>query len=117
MHAVIESAPTTWSLKSLQLGPALLRRRRTRKLAHRGPLCLGVRQSPYWLGIRLVVAAPNSPIDELGEKERASTHSRKRRCAKLEPQIPVPFNAFHCIPIRNTNEIASIALPSGSAAF
>jgi hypothetical protein len=38
----------------------------------------------------------------------------KRRCAADDEQIPVAFNAFLCIPVRNTNKIASIASLSGT---
>jgi hypothetical protein len=41
-------------------------------------------------------------------------HSWKRRCAELDEQIPVAFNAFHCIPVRNTKRIAFIASRSGT---
>ena len=43
-----------------------------------------------------------------------ATHSWKRRCAADEEQTPVALSAFHCIPVRKTSRIASIASRSGT---
>jgi hypothetical protein len=56
----------------------------------------------------------SSPCRQTSWNTPASTHSWKRRCADEEEQIAVAFNAFHCIPVRNTNKIASIASRSGT---
>ena len=42
------------------------------------------------------------------------THSWKRRCAELDEQIPVAFNAFHCMLVRSTSRIAFSASRSGT---
>ena len=54
------------------------------------------------------------PCRQISWKTPASTHTWNRRCAADEEQIPVVFNAFHCIPVRNTRRIASIASRSGT---
>jgi hypothetical protein len=51
----------------------------------------------------------NNPCRQISSKTPARSHSWKRRCAELDEQIPVALSAFHCIPVRNTNRIASIA--------
>ena len=75
---LLASAATTWNVEPLQLAPtlvaALLYLRRTRTLARRGTPVAGTRQFLFWLGIALVVAALNSPIDELGEKDFFFVH-------------------------------------------
>ena len=47
-------------------------------------------------------------------RRRLRSQSWKRRCAEEEWQIPVAFSAFHCIPVRRTRRIASIASRSGT---
>jgi hypothetical protein len=42
-------------------------------------------------------------------KTPASTHSRKRRYAAEQEQISVSSSAFHCMPVRSTSKMASIA--------
>lgn len=68
----IASIATSWNVEPLQLVPTLLAAgaylRRTRTLSGRGQPVPGWRQFLFWLGIALVVAALNSPIDELGEE-------------------------------------------------
>jgi cytochrome c oxidase assembly factor CtaG len=70
--APVASIATSWNLEPLQLAPTLLVSyaylRRTRTLARRGQPVAGWRQFLFWLGIALVIAALNSPIDELGEQ-------------------------------------------------
>ena len=56
----------------------------------------------------------SSPCRQISWKTPARSHSWKRRCAELDEQIPVAFKAFHCIPVRSTNKIASIASRSGT---
>src|SRR5207249_5593915 len=74
----IASIATSWNLEPLQLAPTLLAAfaylRRTRTLARRGQPVPGWRQFLFWLGIALVVAALNSPIDELGEEHFFFVH-------------------------------------------
>jgi cytochrome c oxidase assembly factor CtaG len=69
---LIASIATSWNVEPLQLAPtaiaALLYLRRTRTLKRRGQPVAGWRQFLFWLGIGLVVAALNSPIDSLGEE-------------------------------------------------
>jgi cytochrome c oxidase assembly factor CtaG len=70
--APVASIATSWNLEPLQLAPTLLVSyaylRRTRTLARRGQPVPGWRRFLFWLGIALVIAALNSPIDELGEQ-------------------------------------------------
>jgi len=54
------------------------------------------------------------PWRQNSAKTPACAHSWKRRCAELEEQIPVAVSAFHCIPVRKTSRIASIASRSGT---
>jgi cytochrome c oxidase assembly factor CtaG len=74
----VASIATSWNLEPLQLAPTLLAAfaylRRTRTLARRGQPVPGWRQFLFWLGIALVVAALNSPIDELGEQHFFFVH-------------------------------------------
>jgi hypothetical protein len=56
----------------------------------------------------------SSPCRQISWNTPACSHSWKRRCADDDEQIPVAFNAFHCIPVRSTNKIASIASRSGT---
>ena len=56
----------------------------------------------------------SSPCRQISWNTPACSHSWKRRCAELDEQIPVAFKAFHCIPVRSTNRIASIASRSGT---
>ena len=74
----IASIATSWNLEPLQLVPTLLAAyaylRRSRTLARRGQPVPGWRQFLFWLGIALVVAALNSPIDELGEEHFFFVH-------------------------------------------
>jgi hypothetical protein len=56
----------------------------------------------------------NSPCRQISANTPARSHSWNRRCAELDEQIPVAFNAFHCIPVRSTSRIASIASRSGT---
>jgi hypothetical protein len=44
----------------------------------------------------------------------ASTHSLKRRYAAEQEQMPVQSSAFHCMPVRSTSRIASIAARFGT---
>jgi cytochrome c oxidase assembly factor CtaG len=75
---LLGSAATTWNLEPLQLAPtlvvSLLYLRRTRTLARRGQPVAGWRQFLFWLGIALVVAALDSPIDALGEEDFFFVH-------------------------------------------
>ena len=54
------------------------------------------------------------PWRQISWKTPACSHSWKRRWAELEEQMPVTFKAFHCIPVRSTKRIASIASRSGT---
>jgi cytochrome c oxidase assembly factor CtaG len=69
---LLASIATQWNLEPLQLVPTLVAAfaylRRTRTLKRRGQPVPGWRQFLFWLGIGLVIAALNSPIDELGEQ-------------------------------------------------
>jgi hypothetical protein len=56
----------------------------------------------------------NNPCLQISANTPACSHSWNRRCAELDEQIPVAFNAFHCIPVRSTSRIASIASRSGT---
>jgi len=56
----------------------------------------------------------SSPWRQNSANTPASVHSWKRRWAELEEQIPVALSAFHCIPVRKTSKIASIASRSGT---
>jgi cytochrome c oxidase assembly factor CtaG len=75
---LIASIATDWNVEPLQLAPTLLVSfaylRRTRTLARRGQPVAGWRQFLFWLGIALVIAALNSPIDELGEEHFFFVH-------------------------------------------
>lgn len=42
------------------------------------------------------------PNSHIFSNTPASVHSWNRRCAEDDEQIPVLFNAFHCIPVRST---------------
>ena len=64
--------------------------------------------------IPTTVSYSTRPCLQISWKTPASTHSWKRRCAADDEQIPVAESAFHCIPVRNTNKIASIASRSGT---
>jgi len=72
------SIATSWNLEPLQLAPTLVVSyaylRRTRTLKRRGQPVPGWRQVVFWLGIALVVAALNSPIDALGEEHFFFVH-------------------------------------------
>ena len=72
------SIATSWNVEPLQLVPTLLVAyaylRRTRTLKRRGQPVAGWRQFLFWLGIGLVVAALNSPIDALGEEHFFFVH-------------------------------------------
>lgn len=56
----------------------------------------------------------SSPCRQNASNTPALAHSWKRRCAELDVQIPVQLSAFHCIPVRATSRIASIASRSGT---
>ena len=56
----------------------------------------------------------NKPCRQNSSKTPASVHSKKRRCADEDEQIPVAFRAFHWQPVRSTKKIASIAFRSGT---
>jgi hypothetical protein len=56
----------------------------------------------------------NNPCRQISANTPARSHSWNRRCAELDEQIPVAFNAFHCIPVLSTSRIASIASRSGT---
>jgi hypothetical protein len=56
----------------------------------------------------------SKPCRQNSRNTPASAHSRKRRFADEQEQIPVASSAFHCIPVRNTNRIAFIASRSGT---
>ncbi|HEY3921348.1 MAG TPA: cytochrome c oxidase assembly protein [Gaiellaceae bacterium] len=75
---LVASIGTQWNLEPLQLVPTLLAAfaylRRTRTLKRRGQPVPGWRQFLFWLGIFLVIAALNSPIDELGEQHFFFVH-------------------------------------------
>ena len=75
---VTASIATSWNVEPLQLVPTLLVAyaylRRTRTLKRRGQPVAGWRQFLFWLGIGLVVAALNSPIDALGEQHFFFVH-------------------------------------------
>jgi putative membrane protein len=75
---VIASIATSWNLEPLQLVPTLLVAyaylRRTRTLKRRGQPVAGWRQFLFWLGIGIVIAALNSPIDALGEEHFFFVH-------------------------------------------
>src|ERR1700704_5682743 len=72
------SIATSWNLEPLQLVPTLLVAHpslwRTRTLKRRGQPVAGWRQFLFWLGIGIVVAALNSPIDALGEEHFFFVH-------------------------------------------
>ena len=74
----VASIATSWNVEPLQLVPTLLAAgayvRRTRTLARRGQPVPGWRRFLFWLGIVLVVAALNSPVDELGEEHFFFVH-------------------------------------------
>jgi Formate--tetrahydrofolate ligase len=55
-----------------------------------------------------------SPWRQISWNTPACSHSWKRRCAEDEEHTPVTFSAFHCIPVRSTSMIASIASRSGT---
>jgi len=75
---ILGSVLGEWNLEPLQLAPTLiasfLYAQRTRTLARRGTPVPGWRQGVFWLGMLLVVAALNSPIDELGETDFFFVH-------------------------------------------
>jgi len=72
------SIAADWNLEPLQLAPTLLVSlgylRRTRTLARRGQPVAGWRRFLFWLGIGLVVAALNSPLDALAEEHFFFVH-------------------------------------------
>jgi cytochrome c oxidase assembly factor CtaG len=74
----LASLAGNWNLEPLQLVPTLLAGllylRRTRTLARRGTPVPGWRQFLFWTGIGLVIAALNSPIDEIGERDLFFVH-------------------------------------------
>jgi hypothetical protein len=55
-----------------------------------------------------------SPWRQISWNTPACSHSWKRRCAEEDEHTPVAFSAFHCIPVRSTSKIASIASRSGT---
>ena len=55
-----------------------------------------------------------SPCRQISRNTPAFSHSWKRRWAVELEHRPVAFNAFHCIPARATNKIASITRRLGT---
>jgi cytochrome c oxidase assembly factor CtaG len=78
LGVIVLSVLGAWNLEPLQLAPTLivsyLYARRARTLARRSTPVPGWRQAIFWLGIVLIVAALNSPIDELGETDFFFVH-------------------------------------------
>jgi hypothetical protein len=64
--------------------------------------------------IPTAVSYSSSPWRQISANTPARSHSWKRRCAELDEQTPVASSAFHCIPVRSTNKIASIARRFGT---
>jgi hypothetical protein len=80
----------------------------------RGALVIAPSAASHDQSIPTTSSYSNSPCRQISWNTPAARHSWKRRCAELDEQIPDTSNAFHCIPVRNTNKIASIALRSGT---
>lgn len=55
-----------------------------------------------------------NPVRQRASNTPASVHSRKRRYAELQVQMPVTSKAFHWQPVRRTNRIPFIASRSGT---
>ena len=80
----------------------------------KGALVIAPSAASQAQSIPTTLSYSNNPCRQISWNTPACSHSWKRRCAEEELQIPVAFKAFHCIPVRSTSKIASIASRSGT---
>jgi hypothetical protein len=79
-----------------------------------GALVIAPSAASHDQSIPTTLSYSSNPCRQISANTPACSHSWKRRCAEDEEQIPVAFSAFHCIPVRKTSRIASIASRSGT---
>jgi hypothetical protein len=91
---------------SVGLGPVLA--------PPKGALVMAPSAANQAQSIPTTVSYSSSPCRQISWKTPACCHSWKRRCADDDDQTPVALSAFHCIPVRSTNKIASIASRFGT---